>query len=190
MTVESFVERYRSALVDAQRSVDVELGRAAERGVTSGFGEVLRVVGSAAERIEEVRALWGYLPASVEAFLVVFGEDVGGVDLGVDCRTAAVLDAGAVHEEWMGEVAGMDWFDLERYAVPDGACFLGHHGGGYFLFVVDRVADPVVWSLMEGHTNQRLHEQSGVQPLGLTFGELVLASIGDVPVRVGESLSR
>jgi hypothetical protein len=76
------------------------------------------------------------------------------------------------------------WYKPSVYKIPDNALILGHHGGGYFQFVVDKIPDPKVWRMDE----VQQHNTHGVGELGYSFSELVLVSIRRMLVNLEQQL--
>lgn len=128
--------------------------------------------------------MWGgYLPESLEAYLLLMGRKQGYVDLEFGLQYPLILRAPSAVDSWLEETAIIDpeWYgDGRRFEIPEDARHLGHRGGGRFFFVLDAAADPVVYQMREGAS-----EGSGVSSTNMRFSEVVLQGL-HVPRRMVE----
>ena len=195
MPVAQFVDEYSRMIASERALLEASVAAAYPDDVSEVVGrdqylsssplEVFDIEGCDVGEVEEVRGLWGgWLPESVEAFLLLCGRRSRFVDLGFVFVYPYLLNAADSFDEWLEEMSRLrpEWYgDGERFRVPEGAFHLGHHQGYQFFFVVDRVADPVVHLLFEA-----AGEGSGVSSTGLRFSELVMGSGLLTPRRIVE----
>ena len=140
--------------------------------------------GATSGEIDQVRESWGgWLPESLEAYLLLLGREGYFFETGFNCRYPAILNAASAVESWFVEMdaAQPEWYgDGKRFRIPDGARHLGHHGGYIFYFVLDRSEDPVVYVMDESSA-----QESAVRSLATTISEMVVEAFR-VPRRLIE----
>lgn len=183
MDVVGFEEAYMARVAEERALLDAvvaaadpdcvdQMVRESRRKITSVV-DVWAFEGCDSSEVEEARKLWGgWLPASLEAYLLLFGRRADFVDVRFGLGYPALLTAAQSLQNWRDEMVVLkkDWFgDGSRFAIPDGAHHLGHRNGGRFFFVVDEVADPEVIQMHEGEA-----QDAGVSSTGLCLSEMIL----------------
>jgi hypothetical protein len=138
-------------------------------------------VGSPDEEIEAIREKYsGWLPASIEAYLRVFGRHAHLMNFRVYCTAASILQGESGYIEWKKEVQSplhAEWYgDGSRFVIPEEAFHLGGHGGCVFYFILDRDDDPEVYMMLEGQDRPDWPDPTGVSSLGMRFSESVFDS--------------
>lgn len=164
------------------------MAKVAYRKISSP-SDVFEFEGCTTAEVDEVRTAWdGWLPESLEAYLLLMGRQNYYIDLEFGLRYPEILDAAGAIDDWLDELGPdtPDWYgDGERFRIPEGANHLGHRGGGRFFFVLDQVADPVVYEMWEGK-----EEGSAVSSTGETFSEIVLKGLMGPRRTVERALAR
>jgi hypothetical protein len=141
-------------------------------------------VGSPDEEIEAIREKYsGWLPASIEAYLRLFGRHTRLMDGRVSCTATSILQGESGYMEWKKEVQSplhAEWYgDGSRFAIPEEAFHLGGHGGCVFYYILDRDDDPEVYMMLEGQDRPDWPDPAGVSSLGIRFSESVFDSFSE-----------
>ena len=200
MDVEAYLGQFSRNFADQKRQLAEVLARhegasyvlrvlrSVGRGAES-LDEYFSPVGCSTGQVEEVRQLWGgSLPASLEAYLLMFGIVPRGIEMPFWIHFPTILEAKASYEEWrqiLIGIRGEDFFDKtgELYSISPDAFHLGNYGGGKFYFVYENFGDPEVFVMDEG-----VEEGCATSTTGLSFPEIVQNAIGSSSSRVQRTL--
>jgi hypothetical protein len=191
-SVNEFVKRYKGMEREGRSKWLAAVEAADIRDVETVLQDFNRVdmpaqlwdsVGSSPEEIEAIRQKYsGWLPASIEAFLLLAGTRRRLMDAPVSCTARSILEGDATYLEWTQEVRenGVpEWYgDGSRFAIPAEAFHLDHHGGGTFYYILDDNDDPIVHVMYEGPEWPTAHPV-GISSMDMRFSECVAVAFSE-----------